>query len=108
MKFMLTYSSLLLNPSQFYVLLQVYIPVSAPVGIWRLNVRTSLADQNVSSNMVVHFQNTDIFVLFNPWCKGTSSLDFIDDKLQQGFTDSLWVLYNNLFIYVIILTEDLV
>uniref|UniRef100_A0A2P2HW15 protein-glutamine gamma-glutamyltransferase n=1 Tax=Hirondellea gigas TaxID=1518452 RepID=A0A2P2HW15_9CRUS len=51
------------------LVLQVYIPASAPVGIWKLNVRTGLVDRSVSRATVLHSQDTDIFVLFNPWCK---------------------------------------
>jgi len=54
------------------LVLQVYIPASVPVGIWNLDIRTGLMDRSVSTSMVLYSEPTDIFVLFNPWCKDDS------------------------------------
>ncbi|XP_018024988.1 hemocyte protein-glutamine gamma-glutamyltransferase [Hyalella azteca] len=63
------------------LVLQVYVPASVPVGIWRLNVRTGLHDRSLNKNTVLHSQDTDIFILFNPWCKDDSV--YLEDDAQR-------------------------
>jgi len=64
------------------VVMQVYIPASAPVGIWRLNVRTGLVDRSASRATLLHSEEKDIFVLFNPWCKDDTV--YMEDDAQRA------------------------
>lgn len=51
------------------LVLQIYIPATAMVGIWRLDVRSGLQDISLGRAMNLYSDETDVFVLFNPWCK---------------------------------------
>lgn len=51
--------------------IQVRSPVDSPVGIWQLNVETTIKDSKSAPNTYQY--DNDIYLLFNPWCKGISS-----------------------------------
>jgi len=51
------------------LILKVHIPANAPVGIWRLDVRSGLQAQYQDNSKYTHSDETDIYILFNPWCK---------------------------------------
>lgn len=46
------------------------------VGIWRLEVRCGLQDTTQGQGQNVYTDETDCYILFNPWCKGNYSLVF--------------------------------
>lgn len=48
------------------VILQVHIPPSAQVGIWKCSIQTNIRDKR--DKRYDHDVETDIYVLFNPWC----------------------------------------
>jgi len=48
----------------------VQIPVSAQVGIWRCNIQTNRSGRRDARNDFSYEE--DIYVLFNPWCKGAT------------------------------------
>ncbi|KAG7166394.1 Hemocyte protein-glutamine gamma-glutamyltransferase-like 2 [Homarus americanus] len=62
------------------LVLQVYSPASAMVGIWRLDVRTGLQDIN-QPGMELFSEETDCFILFNPWCKDDSV--YVEDDVKR-------------------------
>nr|CAD7202776.1 unnamed protein product [Timema douglasi] len=47
------------------VTLQVKIPATAQVGLWRCLVQTSFIGSDVKNDFLC---NDDIYILFNPWC----------------------------------------
>jgi hypothetical protein len=51
-----------------YTIAQVQIPASAHVGIWRCNIQTNRTGRRDARNDFLC--EGDIYVLFNPWCKG--------------------------------------
>ncbi|RXG71622.1 Hemocyte protein-glutamine gamma-glutamyltransferase, partial [Armadillidium vulgare] len=63
------------------LVLQVFIPATAPVGIWRLNIRSGLKDRSQGAGMAVFKDETDVFILFNPWCK--EDLVYLEDDKDR-------------------------
>ncbi|KAL7640138.1 UNVERIFIED_CONTAM: hypothetical protein RMT77_009552 [Armadillidium vulgare] len=63
------------------LVLQVFIPATAPVGIWRLNIRSGLKDRSQGAGMAVFKEETDVFILFNPWCK--EDLVYLEDDKDR-------------------------
>ncbi|KAB7503271.1 Hemocyte protein-glutamine gamma-glutamyltransferase [Armadillidium nasatum] len=63
------------------LVLQVFIPATAPVGIWRLNIRSGLKDRSQGAGMAVYKDETDVFILFNPWCK--EDLVYLEDDKDR-------------------------
>lgn len=51
--------------------LEVRSPVDSPVGIWSLNVETTILDSREPPTTYKY--EKDIYLLFNPWVKGKSS-----------------------------------
>lgn len=51
------------------LVLKVHIPANAPAGIWRLDVRSGLQAQYQDPSKYTYSDETDIHILFNPWCK---------------------------------------
>lgn len=47
--------------------LQVQIPHTAGVGLWRMKIISKVVGHNQSK---IHDCKENIYVLFNPWCKG--------------------------------------
>ncbi|CAL4121091.1 unnamed protein product, partial [Meganyctiphanes norvegica] len=56
----------------------VFVPANAPVGIWRLDVCSGLQDRNEDPYMYVYSDETDAYILFNPWCKDDPT--YMDDE----------------------------
>lgn len=54
--------------------MQVYIPASVMVGIWKLDVRCGLQDVSEGRGQNVFADETECYILFNPWCKGKDYL----------------------------------
>ncbi|XP_037801812.1 hemocyte protein-glutamine gamma-glutamyltransferase-like isoform X1 [Penaeus monodon] len=65
------------------LVLQVYIPASAMVGIWRLEVRCGLQDTTQGQGQNVYTDETDCYILFNPWCKDDNVYLEDDDKREE-------------------------
>ncbi|XP_071540958.1 hemocyte protein-glutamine gamma-glutamyltransferase-like [Panulirus ornatus] len=63
------------------LVVQVYIPATTMVGIWRLDVRSGLQDTSLGRGMNLYSDDTDCFVLFNPWCKDDAV--FLDDDKKR-------------------------
>lgn len=63
------------------LVLQVYIPASAMVGIWRLDIRTGLQDTTRSTAMNLHHDETDCYILFNPWSKDDAV--YVEDEAKR-------------------------
>ncbi|CAL4182166.1 unnamed protein product, partial [Meganyctiphanes norvegica] len=51
---------------------KVFAPASAPVGLWRLEVKCQLHPQHKDYSDFTFFEPTDLYMLFNPWCKDDS------------------------------------
>lgn len=47
---------------------QIQVPASIAVGVWKLRVSTK---QQGSKLIKSHDVTESIYILFNPWCKGT-------------------------------------
>ncbi|XP_045617264.1 hemocyte protein-glutamine gamma-glutamyltransferase [Procambarus clarkii] len=63
------------------LVLQVYIPAAAMVGIWHLDIRSGLQDLSQGRAMNLYSDDTDCFVLFNPWCKDDAV--YLDDETKR-------------------------
>lgn len=55
---------------------QVLIPVTCPVGIWHCSVQTTTASEG-KPEIKEYKISDDIYILFNPYCKGKFTLYFI-------------------------------
>lgn len=71
---------------------EVRSPVDSPVGIWQLNVETTLVGRGKPVNSYSH--DADIYLLFNPWIK-EDNVYFEDQQLLHEYvlTDvgKIWV-----------------
>ncbi|KAJ3662928.1 hypothetical protein Zmor_007242 [Zophobas morio] len=47
------------------LILEVYSPTSTPVGVWKLEVETSLVNSTLPPSVYKH--ENDFYILFNPW-----------------------------------------
>lgn len=56
------------------LMIEARSPVDSPVGVWQLNVETTTLGSRQPPNTFQH--DKDIYLLFNPWLKGTNR--FID------------------------------
>ncbi|CAL4082363.1 unnamed protein product, partial [Meganyctiphanes norvegica] len=65
------------------LMLQVFIPPSAPVGIWRLDVVSSLHGHHSHNAMHLYEDETDVFILFNPWCSDDLVFMENNDKREE-------------------------
>ncbi|KAK7079820.1 hypothetical protein SK128_021525 [Halocaridina rubra] len=63
------------------LVVQVYIPASAMVGIWHLDVRSGVQDTSRSTAMNLFSDTTDCYVLFNPWCKDDTV--YMEDEVKR-------------------------
>ncbi|KAK3851990.1 hypothetical protein Pcinc_041401 [Petrolisthes cinctipes] len=63
------------------LVLQVYTPATATVGIWHLDVRTGNQQTGVM-NPVPFIDETDCYILFNPWCKDDAV--YLDDEAKRN------------------------
>lgn len=52
--------------------IEVRSPVDSPVGVWQLNIETTVADSKKPPN--VYQYDNDIYLLFNPWLKGRPNI----------------------------------
>jgi len=48
---------------------EVRSPIDSPVGVWQLNVETNTLGRKKAPN--IYSYDRDIYLLFNPWMKGT-------------------------------------
>ncbi|XP_076069414.1 hemocyte protein-glutamine gamma-glutamyltransferase-like isoform X2 [Oratosquilla oratoria] len=64
------------------LVLQVYAPAGALVGIWRLDIRCALKEER--TRPALFKDDTDMYMLFNPWCKD-DSVYLEDEKKRQEF-----------------------
>ncbi|XP_066948168.1 hemocyte protein-glutamine gamma-glutamyltransferase-like isoform X1 [Macrobrachium rosenbergii] len=69
------------------LVVQVYIPASTMVGIWRLDVRSGLQDTTQSPAMNVFQDETDCYILFNPWCKD-DAVYMEDEKNREEYINN--------------------
>lgn len=63
------------------VVLQVFIPATAPVGIWKLEILSCLKNRRTGRSTPVFREDTEIFILFNPWSK--DDLVYMEDDAQR-------------------------
>ncbi|KAB7506349.1 Hemocyte protein-glutamine gamma-glutamyltransferase [Armadillidium nasatum] len=63
------YVAIRLKDRDFDLEVDLYIPACAPVGVWRLSIRSGLQDRSQGRIMDVYNDDTDLYILFNPWCK---------------------------------------
>ncbi|XP_045106516.1 hemocyte protein-glutamine gamma-glutamyltransferase-like [Portunus trituberculatus] len=62
------------------LVVQVYIPVGACVGIYHLEVLTGLHNSS-DTGMNNYLDETDCYILFNPWCK--DDVVYMDDEQKR-------------------------
>jgi len=75
------------------LVMQVYIPASAPVGIWRVDAKCGLQDRSQSRQMHTYTDDTDAFILFNPWCKDDTVYMEDDVKRDEYITNDKGKVY---------------
>lgn len=68
---------------------EVRSPIDSPVGVWQLNVETTTLDRKKTPN--TYSYDKDIYLLFNPWLKGTRAQSTIRtrDKILRKFESDI-------------------
>lgn len=72
--------------------IQIRSPVTCQVGIWRFTLFTCRGSD--PSNSAEYKIDDDVYILFNPWCKGKSYF--------LTFINKIWFLSENLYYFICI------